>query len=28
MERGKFKRQSDIPLPALQDVGDPVLAKL
>ncbi len=28
MERGKFKRQSDIPLPALQDVSDPVLAKL
>ena len=28
MEKGKFKRQADIPLPALEDVGDPVLARL
>jgi len=28
MEKGQFKRQADIPLPALEEVGDPVLAKL
>lgn len=28
MERGKFERQADIPLPGLDQVGDPVLAKL
>lgn len=28
MEKGQFKRQADIPLPALEDIGDPVLAKL
>ena len=28
MEQGKFRRQADIPLQALEDVGDPVLARL
>lgn len=28
MERGKFERQADIPLPRLDQVGDPILAKL
>lgn len=28
MERGKFERQTDIPLPSLDQVGDPILAKL
>lgn len=28
MEKGEFKRQPDIPLPRLDQVGDPILAKL
>jgi hypothetical protein len=28
MEKGEFKRQADIPLPQLDQVGDPIHARL